>query len=782
MHINPIDDGDAGMDVMEPGKFVGSHIPRIEDFRLLTGKAKFVDDVHLPGMLHGAILRSPLAHGRLRSIDASAALSLPGVHAVYSHVDVLAFGRGQPVPKLPLRLSPIPEHEPFEQRVVAWDKVRYVGEPIAIVVADSRAVAEDALELIDVDIEPLPVVPDCAASLRGEVLLFESEGTNIPVTYTAQKGDAKAITGDYVRRARFSTQRHSAVTMETRGLVADWNAERQHMTVYGAAKVPFTTRRTLAAMLGLPLDSVDMIEVDVGGGFGVRGEFYPEDFLVPFASMRLGRPVKWIEDRLENLLGANHSRQMECDLEIVCDRDGKILALRGSIWTDSGAYMRSSGAVPPRNVAQFLSGPYDIPHIYVESSACLTNKGPVGTYRGPGRFEADYFRERLMDIAAEELGIDQVEFRRRNLVRVEQMPYPLATLDKPHKPESLDSGDYAVALERCLQGFGWEEKRKCQGKLIDGVYHGVAATCFIEGGGGGIRECARLELERDASITIYVGSTNLGQGLVTILTQIAADELLVPMERIRVRHGSTTYLPQGFGSFHSRSTALGGSAVLLGARKLKEAIVNHCAKRYDCSPEEIHIGPGLEVTAGGRRVGDDELGAMEIKVESEFASHHHTYAYGAAAAHVTVDPETGKVTLVDYFGVEDIGRIINPLTASGQAIGGIAQGLGGVFLEELVYDENCQFLAGSFADYLTPTATDFPVIRATELENSPTPHNPLGAKGCGEGGIVPVGAVVANAVASALRSFGVRPDSLPLSPMRLWRMIHRQDEVERTAS
>lgn len=762
---------DWDMTSMESGKLVGSYIPRVEDYRLLSGTGCFVDDVHLPGMLHAAILRSPVAHGRLKSVDTAEALAMSGVHAVYTHVDVQAALEGRGVPKMPLRLSPIPEHEPFEQRVVAWDKIRYVGEPLAIVVADSAALAEDAAERIVADIEELPVVPDCAASIRGDVLLFESEGSNVPVTYTAQKGDARLVTGAYARRARFSTQRHSAVTMEARGLVASWDGERRHMTVYGAAKVPFATRRTLASTLGLPAESVDMIEIDVGGGFGVRGEFYPEDFLVPFASMRLGRPIKWIEDRLENLLGSNHSRQMECELEIVCERDGHILALRGTILTDSGAYMRSSGAVPPRNVAQFLSGPYDIPHVYIESSACLTNKGPVGTYRGPGRFEADYFRERLMDIAAEEMGIDQVEFRRMNLVRSDQMPYPLATLDKPCKPENLDSGDYAIALERCLKDFGWEEKRSKQGCLIDGLYHGAAVTCFIEGGGGGIRECARLELEADASVTIYVGSTNLGQGLLTILTQIAADELEMPMHRIRVLHGSTIYLPQGFGSFHSRSTALGGSAVLLGARKLRQAIIDRCADRFGCPSDQIRIGPGLEVVTAGVKIGPEELGKMEITVDSEFASHDHTYAYGAAGAYVTVDPDTGKVTLLDYFGVEDIGRIINPLTAKGQAIGGIAQGLGGVFLEHLAYDETCQFQAGTFADYMTPTATDFPVIRAIELENSPTPHNPLGAKGCGEGGIVPVGAVVANAVASALRGLGVRPDSLPLTPVRIWRMI-----------
>lgn len=760
---------------MEQTTYIGAEIPRVEDRRLLTGRACFVDDIHLDGMLYASVVRSSVAHGKLLSVDTSMAADMPGVHAIYTARDIAeVFGD---VPRLPIRLSPIPEHDPFQQWVLATEKVRYVGEPVAVVIADSAAAAEDAASYVMVDIDPLPVVADCRDSVQGDVLLFETQPSNVPATYIGQKGDALSATGPYIRRETFSTQRHSAVTMETRGLVANWDNDGGRMTVYGAAKVPFTTRRILANFMRLPLEAVDMIEVDVGGGFGVRGEFYPEDFLVPFASFRLGRPVKWIEDRLENLLGSNHSRQMSCELEIVCERDGRIIALRGKIYTDTGAYMRSSGAVPTRNVAQFLSGPYDIEHIHIESASCLTNKGPIGTYRGPGRFEADYFRERLLDIAAEELGIDQIAFRRMNLVRSEQMPYPLATLDKPHKPENLDSGLYELALDQCLVEFGWNERAPLQGKLIDGVYHGLAVTCFIEGGGGGIKECARLELEADGMITIYVGSTNLGQGLLTILSQIAADTLQYPIERIRIRHGSTIYLKEGYGSFHSRSTALGGSAVYVGSESLKAKIREHCSTVFGCRPDDVVLQPGLIASYHGQAMALEELAKVGFSVESEFSSHHHTYAYGSAAAHVTVDPETGSVELLDYFGVEDIGRVVNPLTAGGQSIGGIVQGLGGVFLENLVYDEYGQFQAGTFADYTTPTATDFPRIRAIETGNAPTPHNPLGVKGCGEGGIVPVGGVVANAVAAALRSLKVEPNSLPLSPPRLWEMIQERAEA-----
>ena len=752
-------------------KFVGAYTRRVEDQRLLTGKARFVDDIHLDGMLHAVIVRSMVPHGRIKSIDVSQARVMPGVHAVFTGEDVASMCSGI-VPTLPLRLSPIPEHVPFQQTVVATDKVRYVGEPLAIVIADSSALAEDAAELVYADIEALPVVSDWRISARNEVLLFESLGTNEPVTYTAQKGDAKSVFGPYVRRECFSIQRHSAVTMETRGLVASWDTVAQKMIVYGVAKVPFSTRRTLAALMDIPVESIDMIEVDVGGGFGVRGEFYPEDFLLPFSSRQLGRPIKWVEDRLENLLGSNHSRQMECELEIVCELNGRILALRGEVHIDSGAYMRSSGAVPPRNVAQFMSGPYDIENIHIESTAHLTNKGPIGTYRGPGRFEADFFRERIIEIAARELGIDPIAFRRMNLVRSEQMPYPLATLDKPHKAEGLDSGDYQITLDRCLNEFKWNDKLPLQGKLIDGVYHGISLACFIEGGGGGIRENARIEIEDDGQVTVYVGSSNIGQGVVTVLTQIAADALELPMQSVRVCHGSTIYLKEGSGSFHSRSTALGGSAVLLAAGALKDKIREAAAAHFQCALSDVHIGRNLHITCGEQSLSAADLGRMKLQAEHQFSSHHHTYAYGAAAAHVTVDPGTGKVELIDYFGVEDIGRIINPLTAKGQSMGAVVQGLGGVFLEHMAYDEDGQFLAGTLADYLMPTANDFPQIRVMELENSPSPHNPLGAKGCGEGGIVPVGGVLANALASALESLNVQPNSLPLSAARVWSLIH----------
>jgi carbon-monoxide dehydrogenase large subunit len=755
--------------------FVGKYVERVEDLRLLTGAARFVDDIHLDGMLHAVVVRSSVAHGLINSIDTDAAKQMPGVHAVYTAQDITEEYNGK-LPKIPIRLAALPELAPFQQCVIAADKVRYVGEPVAVVIADTVAQAEDAAGFVYADIESLPPVPDCRTSALNEALLFESQGSNTAITYTAVKGDAKNSTGPYVRREKFAVQRHSAMAMETRGLVAQWDDSQKKMTVFGATKVPFFNRATLAAAMDLPLDRVDMIEVDVGGGFGVRGEFYPEDFLVPFASQKLRRPIKWVEDRLENLLGTNHSREMECEIELVCETDGRILAMRAEVSVDAGGYVRTSGPVPPRNVAQFLSGPYAIPNIHVESTVYLTNKGPIGSYRGPGRFEADFFRERMFDIAARELGIDPVEFRRINLVKAAQIPFPLAKLDKPDRFEELDSGDYQITLDRCLVEFGWKDKLALQGRLIDGKYHGIALGCFIEGGGAGVKETARIELEQDGQITVYVGSANLGQGMVTIMTQIAADALQVPMERIRVRHGSTTYLKEGFGSHHSRSTIMGGSAVLTVANALTEKIKEVAARRWECAASEVQIMPGMVASYRGETMTAAEFGKLKLQAEGEFPSRTNTYAYGTAAAHVTVDPGTGKVDLIDYFTVEDIGRIINPLTAKGQAVGAVVQGLGGVLLENLAYDENGQFLAGTLADYLMPTANDFPQIRAMELEDFPSPHNPLGAKGAGEGGIIPVGGVISNAVAAALSSLRVEPKTLPLTPPKVWALIQAANE------
>ncbi len=747
---------------------IGSSVERLEDLRFLRGRGQYVDDLAPAGLLHAVILRSPVAHGRIRRLDASAARALPGVHAVVTAEDI-----GRPVPIIPMRQEPMAELKRFEQPVIAEAKVRYVGEAVAVVVADSAALAEDALEQIVLDIEPLPAVADRDQARAGEVLLFEETGTNVAAVISAIRGDADAAfrTAPYTRKERFHVQRHTAVPMEPRGLMAEWEAKAGRLTLYGAAKVAFPNRRMLAKMMNLPEDAVSLVENDVGGGFGTRGEFYPEDFLIPFAARRLNRPVKWIEDRREHLLANNHARDVAIELEIACQRDGTILALRGRAASDIGAYVRTAGATPSRNVAQVLSGPYRIPDIRIDVSLLVTNKTPVGTYRAPGRYEADFFRERLLDIVARDLGLDRIEFRRRNLIRPEQMPYALATVVPLNIVTSTDSGDYQATLDRCLAEIGWSEKAPQQGKLVDGRYRGLGLGCYIEGGASGPKENARLVLEGDGTVSVYVGSSSVGQGLETVCAQIAADALEVPLARIHgVFHGSTAHVSEGFGSYSSRSVVMGGSAILDAAGKLRELIRERAARRLGCAPKDIEIGDGL-AQGRGKSATWAELAADGLSTEGTFASAKRTYSYGAHAAHVAVDPRTGHVELLDYVAVEDVGRIINPQTLHGQTLGAVVQGLGGAFLEHLVYDRDGQLLTGSLADYLMPTATDFPRIRVIALEDHPSPNNPLGAKGAGEGGIIPVAGVIANAVASALSSLGVEPREMPLSPPLVWELI-----------
>jgi carbon-monoxide dehydrogenase large subunit len=750
--------------------FIGSPIERLEDLRFLRGRGQYVDDLARADMLHAAILRSSIAHGRIRAIETAAARALAGVHRAITAEDI-----GAPMPRVPMRLQPLPDFVRFGQPVMAATKVRYVGEALALVLAESPAIAEDALALIEVDIEPLPAVADSRTSATDQSLLFEETGTNRAMVFRATRGDTATAFTDapYVRRETLRTARHMALPLEPRGLLAEWDVARGKLTVSGGAKVPFFNRRTLAREMGLPESAVEYVENDVGGGFGARGEFYPEDFLIPFAARLTGRPVKWTEDRREHLMCLNHAREAECEIEIACARDGTILGLRGHILVDVGAYMRTNGAVGARNIAQFMSGPYRIPHIDLDVALQLTNKTPVGTYRGPGRFETDFFRERLLDMAALDLGLDRVAFRRRNLVSRQEMPYRIATIRPFDKEEELDSGDYHATLERCLAEIGWAEKAKLAGRLIDGRYHGIAVGCFIEGGAAGPKETARMVLEPDGMYSVYVGSSAVGQGLETAFAQIAADALEVPMDCIRgVFHGSTSYVSDGYGAYHSRSVVMGGSAMLAAAENLRAAIRAAAAAKLACAPEQIQIVDGSTgVGPDGTSISLADLAGDGISAEGEFLNSKHTYTYGAHAAHVAVDPKLGHVELIDYVIVEDCGRAINPLTLHGQAIGAAVQGLGGAFMEHLRYDEDGQLLTGSLADYLIPTASDFPNIRSVVLEDYPSPINPLGAKGAGEGGIIAVGGVMANAVANALSSLGVEPRELPLTPSYIWELV-----------
>ena len=750
---------------------VGSPVERVEDQRFLTGTGTYVADLGDADTLHAAILRSPHAHARLSNVMTKRASAMPGVVAVITARQI-----GGEVPRIPLRQQVLPEGEPYLQPVIAVDRLRYVGEPIAVVVARDPAIAEDALELIELEVVELPAVADHEAAVRDETLLFPGAASNTSMVFSARMGNADAAFAEaaYTRREQFSVQRHTAFPMETRGLYAAWSEATGRLVVHGAAKVPFFNRRLLAKLLGLADAQVDLMEVDVGGGFGARGEFYPEDFLIPFAARHVRGAVRWVEDRREHLMAMNHARETCADLEIACDAQGHVLGLRGRVWLDNGAYIRTNGFTGPRNVAQFLSGPYYVPNIRVDAAVVVTNKTPAGTYRGPGRFEASFFCERLLDIAAQDLGLDPAELRRRNLIGEERMPYQLARMAHvdPSAETWCDGGAYQLTLDRCLDEFGWAETSKLQGRVIDGRHHGVAVACFIEGGAAGPSESARMTLAADGTVMLNVGSSAIGQGLETVLSQIAGDALGLPLSRIRIAHGSTTLVEEGFGSFHSRSTVMGGNAVLVTAQAFLEALRTAAARRLGVDADAVEILDGAAVGAGQRLTFAD-LAGEGIGVERKFHNTKHTYSYGAHAAHIAVDAGTGAVEILDYVTVEDVGRIINPATLHGQVLGAVVQGLGSVFLEELKYDGDGQLLTGSLADYLLPSASDFPRIRGVSLALRPCPNNPLGVKGAGEGGLIATGGVIANAIAAALRPLDVEPNHMPLSPPRLWQMIER---------
>jgi len=754
-----------------PNTYVGAAIERVEDLRFLRGRGCYLDDLASPGQWHAAFVRSPRAHGRIRGIDTGAALAMPGVRAVITAADISAeMGK---IPIIPFR-RPNPTIAPYAQPVIAGDVVRYVGEPVAMVLADAPELAEDAALVVGLDIVPLPVVADRAASVTGRTLLFPGTAGNCATTFTAAIGDVAAAFRDapYTRRESFRVQRQTAFPMETRGLLAEWDAAAGRLTMSGAAKLPFFNRRTLAAMLGLAETSVDYVEYDVGGGFGARGEFYPEDFLCAFAARKFGRPVKWVEDRREHFMTIAHAREADAEIEIALARDGTILGIRGDIYVDIGAYVRPNGTTPVRNVAQFLSGPYRVPHLRLEAHAMVSNKTPTGTFRAPGRYEGSFFCERLLDLAARDLGLDRLDIRRRNLVTAPEMPYRLAPIvpDDGLGKTQCDSGDYTRTFDRCVTEFGWHDKARLNGRVVEGRYHGLGIACFIEGGGSGPREHARMEIEADGIVAVYVGSSAIGQGLETIMGQIAADALHVPMSRVKVLHASTTYLRDGFGSYGSRATVMGGSAIVDAANNLLAALRAAAATRLGVAAADVRLGDGI-AQAGGRSLDWAEFAGMSV--EGVFKSTTPTYSYGTAAVHVAVDPRTGHVDVLDYLVVDDVGHIVNPMTLHGQVIGGAVQGCGSVFGEHLAYDAEGQLLVASLADYLVPLATDYPNLRAVSLEEHPSPNNPLGVKGAGEGGVIPVGGAVANAVAAALGSSGAEPRELPLSPPAVWRLIQQ---------
>ena len=807
--------------------YIGAPIRRSEDVRFLTGKATFIDDVKLPGMLYAAVLRSPHAHARIKSVDASEALKLAGVAGVLTFEDLPAG-----VKPIPLRMYQLDGLDRFLQYPLARGKVAYVGEPVALVAAVDRYVAEDGADLIQVEYEPLGVVPDVEAALSGDVIIHEEQGTNVAGGHDIKLGDVEGAFRDaeYTRKEVLRTHRHTGNPMETRGLVAAWDAGRNEVTVWGMTKVPHFNRAVLSSLLELPEHRIHFVEPDVGGGFGIRGEFYPEDFLIPYAAMKLGRPVKWIEDRREHLMAANHSREVHCELEIAARRDGTLLAMRAHIHGDMGAHIRTHGGLVPASTAGVLPGPYRIPAYEAHIRCVMTNKMGVGTYRAPGRYESCYFRERMLDMVAGDLGMDPIDLRRKNLIQPEEIPYELGPTRPGIASTVFDSGDYPRALEHALDQFGWKELEPLQGQKREGRYHGIGIGWFVKNTGLGPSEGARIAVTGPESVAVYLGIATLGQGHETVMAQICADSLGVPLEWITVFHGSTDLMPWGGGTYSSRGTVMAGNAVHLTAQALKKRLLEVASRRLETDPTglEFHDGqiyaapprhsreganpevdapgtdqpqspaprhsgesrnPGvdipdadrpllglgdlLEMTRPGRAPADAAPG---LEATEYFHNNLLTYTYGGHLVHLAVDPETGLIEILRYLVLEDVGRAVNPLLVHGQALGAAAQGIGGTLLEELAYNQDGQLLTTTLLDYPLPSATEIPPVESIITEYSPSPLNPLGVKGAGEGGIVACGAALANAVSHALSSLGIQIRDLPLTPDRIRALIREAEE------
>ncbi len=761
---------------------IGARIKRREDPRLLTGVGCYVDDVVRATMVHAVIVRSPHAHAAVRAIDVADAAGIAGFVRCLTAADVGT------VPPIPIRMGAQDGFTPYLQPPIARDVVRYVGEPVAVVLATTRYAAEDVAEAVRVDYSPLPVVARPDAALDGAAARTRPEG-DVVTRWDVALGDvATALReADVVVRERFTIHRQTAAPMEPRGLVAEFDRGRRHLTVWGVTKVPYFNRTVLSAMLGLGEGQIHLIEGDVGGGFGARGEFYPEDFLIPFAAIVTGRPVKWIETRREHFLSINHSRGESIEIAVAGRRDGTLLGIDATLVHDMGAYVRTHGTIVPALTAAHLPGPYRVPHYRCAVTCVATNRTPMATMRGPGLFEPNFAREAALDMLATELGLDAAEIRRRNLVPAECIPYHVGTSVGPIKT-LYDSGDFPAMFERALDvARAWRASTR-----DDGWLRGVGIAAIAEPSGFGPFESARVEVESDGGVRIFTGATSQGQGQETTLAQVCSEVLAVPVDSIDVIHGDTELMKFGVGTFASRAAVTAGSAVLRASERVRERVRVLAGRHLEAAPADIVLADGRAHVSGfpDRAVSLGALAKMASPAHrgpggaapvdeghglgETFYFHvsEETSGFAVHVAAVAVDPQTGAVRVERYLVAVDAGRAINPTIVEAQLVGGAVQGISGALREELVHDDDGQLLTGTLMDYSLPVAGDVGGVDALIFE-SHTPSNPLGAKGVGEGGISGSGAAVANAVADALRALGVRLTELPLTPHRVRAAIER---------
>jgi aerobic carbon-monoxide dehydrogenase large subunit len=776
--------------------YIGQPLPRREDARLLVGKGTFVDDLQIPGVAHAAMLRSPHAHARIRGIDASQARAVTGVLAVVTSEEIADIQK----PWAARMPSPVPGSQlRHGTRYTLPDKVRHVGEAVAAVVAETRAIAEDACELIQVDYEPLPAVASAEAALKPDApLVYEELGDNIGAHIVQRVGDPERAfaEADYTLRETIRVNRGGGHSMEGRGIVARYDESLDSFTVWDATQAPHAIRSFLSYVFGMAEHQIRVIAPpDIGGGFGPKAGFYPEDALVCWLARHLKRPVKWIEDRYEHFVSCSQEREQAHTIELALSKDGKVLGLRDVFTADLGLY---GALIAPVITMCTVVGPYRIPNIHSEFFAAYTNLPPSGAVRGAGRPQAVLVMERMMDRAAEALDMDPVELRLRNLIPPEEFPYSVGMIFRDSAPLTYDSGDYPQLLRRALETAGYEDARREQARLrADGStsYRGIGVAICVEGVGLGPFEGAIVRLNNRGKVVTTLAAPPQGQGYQTAFAQITADAVGVRYEDVDVVTGDTAAIPYGIGSFASRVTANAGPSVMQAGAELRTKILNTAAYLLEAGPDDLEIVEGAVRVRGvpergvplqqvaqlgnaGRAFGMVMPGGLSVGLEGSayFTPSQAGYCGSCHVCVLDVDPTSGEVQIVRYVVGHDCGNVINPLLVEGQILGGVAHGLSNALYEEAIFDPDGQPLTSSFLDYPLPSAREMPRVAMFHL-TSPSPLNPLGVKGAGEAGTLPVPAAVANAIEDALRPLGVRVNRMPLNPARISDLV--QEAVSR---
>ncbi len=774
-------------------KYFGAAVKRREDPRFLRGEGRFIDDVTVPGMLHAAFLRSPHAHARIVRISTAAAAAAPGVARVLTFQDLERWMKPLPLfGAVPPGLAAIVKFDIRQapQWPLCRDRARHVGEIVAMVVADSPERAEDAVDLLEVEWDLLPPVVDMMrAAEPGAPLIHPEWGSNVGIGFTHSIGDADRAfaQADATVAETFHIQRYVGMPLEARGVVAVWDRRDGTMTTWNSTQVSHFVQQGLTGALGVPPHKIRVIAPDLGGGFGTKASGYAEDALIPIAALALGRPVKWIESRREHMSGAAHARHQVHAIALAATRDGTILAVRDRIWLDLGAY-NAWGVVLPYNTVAHLIGPHRIKNMRVDVQAVVTNKTPNAPYRGAGRPETVFAMDRIVDCLARELRMDPAEIRRRNYIRPDELPYDFGMPYRDGNPLVYDTGDFPDALEKALEAAGYREFRAAQPLLrARGVHRGIGISGYVEGTAIGPYEGATVKLDLAGRVIVATGAINSGQGHETSFAQIAADALGVPLEWVTVIGGDTATVPFGVGTFASRSAVTAGNSIADACREVRTKLARAAAVLLEAGPDDIEIEDGRVFVKGSPGSAVDLARVIQASIPTfakpgvaspdfEASAYHHvptvTYASAVHVAQVEVDVATGRVTLLRYVVAHDCGRVINPIIVEGQVHGGVAQGVGGALFEELVYDETGQLLTGSLMDYAVPKADDLPLIETVHLE-FPSPRNPLGVKGLGEGGAISPPAAIANAIEDALAPFGVRITATPVTPARIVALLQR---------